>query len=50
MKKVLLLCLMAFMSVLGVRAQAYYTFKAGMLNVDGLPATVAGGLVDVNPE
>ena len=50
MKKVLLLGLMVFMSVLGVRAQAYYTFKAGMLNVDGLPATVAGGLVDVNPE
>ena len=48
MKKVLLLGLMMFMSVLGVRAQAYYTFKAGMLNVDGLPAKVAG--IDVNPE
>ena len=48
MKKKLLLWLVCFMSAVGMSAQAYYTFKAGMLNVDGLPATVAG--FDVNPE
>lgn len=48
MKKVLLLGLMVFMSVLGVRAQRSYTFNAVALNVDGLPPSVSG--VSINAD
>ena len=43
MKKVLLLGLMAFMSTVCTVAQRTYTFKAGMLNVDGLPEFINEG-------
>lgn len=42
MKKHLLFLLMTFMSIMGVQAQASYTFKAVALNVDGLPEKISG--------
>ena len=43
MKKLLLLWLMCVMSTVCTVAQRTYTFKAGMLNVDGLPEFINEG-------
>ncbi len=46
MKKLLLLWLMCVMSTVCTVAQRTYTFKAGVLNVDGLPEKIAGVTVN----
>ena len=46
MKQKLLLMAVSLMTAFGLQAQRSYTFKAGALNVDGLPEEIAGVTVN----